>query len=619
MLHNSLPGSTEASVPPSPRRRLVQPIHSGSESPAQPPPDAEFVGSTPAPPSDKHGISPSAFSQDYFKNFFVEEAVLGRGGRGVVILVKHILDGVFLGRFACKRVPIGDDQEWLEKVLVEVQALQNLAHQHLVAYRHVWLEDVKLSNFGPRIPCAFILQQYCNRGDLHHHILKSVEASTNTQQLKERIRRRSKGQPDLPREFNEPRKLHFDEIYRFFKDITSGLRYLHDHGFIHRDLKPQNCLLHEEKDGDIRVLISDFGEVQSADAVRKSTGATGTISYCAPEVLLPQYENGPLGEFTFKSDVFSLGMILYFLCFARLPYQHSDILHEEREDLNLLRTEIGQWAGFNEKRMRPDLPEQLYLFLKRLLSTNPEDRPTADETLKAIRAGVDKEDYYPSKLRRTNSGSNSIEGPRIVPVGSPSPANASGARSPVKTHNTTIGTGRPRVSRIRTKSYTRDESFSTAAVDSASDNSDHEDPSIGTTNPMPSSDLIIRPKHHTSPLRTPSPHRHPVDLHQDLNGAYSPTLRPLLPPPPPNSVFERLKNSLPRPLVLRTAMFLFKILSVTQPCYPRAANPWIANLLLCAAALEFGVKNENARTALFVFHICFLLLAWFIGKLCVLT
>lgn len=78
-----------------------------------------------------------------------------------MLLVRHVLDGVSLGNFACKRVPVGElvtarrvliltcpgnNHEWLEKVLIEVQLLQRLSHPNLVSYRHVWLEDAKLSS-----------------------------------------------------------------------------------------------------------------------------------------------------------------------------------------------------------------------------------------------------------------------------------------------------------------------------------------------------------------------------------------------------------------------------------------------------------------------------------------
>lgn len=73
---------------------------------------------------------------------------------------------------------LGDNHKWLEKVLMEVQLLQQLSHTNLVSYRHVWLENAHLTSmsptslrgtyryltqsfaaFGPSVPCAFILQQ----------------------------------------------------------------------------------------------------------------------------------------------------------------------------------------------------------------------------------------------------------------------------------------------------------------------------------------------------------------------------------------------------------------------------------------------------------------------------
>lgn len=381
MLARSSPSSAQPSPPPSPRRRLAQPIRQTRSArsrlttsvpqPAPHPADVEFISSTPAPPSSTTGISSTAFAQDYFSKFFTVERELGRGGRGVVLLVQHNLDGVPLGHFACKRVPIGDDHTWLEKVLVEVQLLTQLSHQNLVSYRHVWLEDYQINAFSPTVPYAFILQQYCNGGDLHNYICGDALSTTTTQQIKERFRRRSKGEADLPaRVQNEPKRLPFDEIHSIFRNITAGLRFLHLHGFIHRDLKPSNCLLHRTGH-ETRVLVSDFGEAQYEYIARKSTGATGTISYCAPEVLMKVSDDGPFGNFTFKSDIFSLGMILHFLCFADLPYKASDVLHEEKEDVDRLRAEIVAWEGFDDqRRLRPDLPPELYAFLKRLLSLN---------------------------------------------------------------------------------------------------------------------------------------------------------------------------------------------------------------------------------------------------------
>ncbi|CAK7266525.1 putative serine/threonine-protein kinase iks1 [Sporothrix epigloea] len=365
--------------------RITTPVSAGNV-----PQDAEFVSSTPyVAPNAANPINKEAFSPNYFRTFFVEERELGRGGKGVVLLVRHEIDGCQLGYFACKRVPVGDDHAWLEKVLVEVELLAKLSHPNLVSYRHVWLENVTLNRFGPSVACAFILQQYCNSGDLHHYIIGDQPKEATKEELKARRRRLSKGQAEQRRmDLAFPssyRHLAFDEIYSLFKDITSGLAYLHAANYIHRDLKPSNCLLHREG-RIVTCLISDFGEVQAENVARKSTGTTGTISYCAPEVLRRNPATGLYGNFTTKSDVFSLGMILYFMCFGRLPYRSANAANEDLEDVDELRAEISQWKGFHdERRERPDLPSKLYHLLKRMLSVSPAERPSASEVLLAMR------------------------------------------------------------------------------------------------------------------------------------------------------------------------------------------------------------------------------------------
>ena len=151
--------SQQSSYPPSPTRALVdsQDLSNDASEGAL----GSFQHHSGPPHRKKARISASSFSQGYFKQFFTDEGELGRGGKGVVILAKHWLDGVLLGLFACKRIPIGDDHEWLENVLVEVSLLQNISHQNLVSYRHVWLENYQPSEILPRSPHMFILQQYC--------------------------------------------------------------------------------------------------------------------------------------------------------------------------------------------------------------------------------------------------------------------------------------------------------------------------------------------------------------------------------------------------------------------------------------------------------------------------
>ncbi|XWW92419.1 hypothetical protein V2A60_000342 [Cordyceps javanica] len=417
--YNFLPAAGRASQ--SPVRSLPRPDYDGGPGRFRSPEvlDEEEDLEPPEQPQRRGSrIRREAFSPNYLKSFFVEERVLGKGGKGVVLLVRHEIDGYNLGHFACKRVPVGDDHEWLEKALVEVELLAKLSHPNLVSYRHVWLEDVRLSMFGPPVACAFILQQYCNSGDLQYHVVGEAPTQTTKEELKAQMRRRSKGQPEPPKNLTGNKsQLALDEIYSLFKDVTSGVAYLHASEYIHRDLKPSNCLLHREN-STLRCLISDFGEVQVENAARKSTGSTGTISYCAPEVLKLDPATGLYGNFTTKSDMFSLGMILYFMCFGKLPYRSANAIQEELEDVELLRAEIADWKGFKEERReRPDLPAKLYILLKKLLSLDPAERPSANDVLNAMKSETNFEPL--GRPDRTNPVLAGIRGSRVQNLDSP--------------------------------------------------------------------------------------------------------------------------------------------------------------------------------------------------------
>ncbi|KAK9475540.1 kinase-like protein [Dipodascopsis tothii] len=321
------------------------------------------------------GISSTAITQGYFDRFFVTERELGRGSRGSVSLVEHVLDGVSLGSFACKIVPVGDDHRWLERVLAEVKVLR-LSHPNLVSYNHVWLEEWQMSAFGPSVPCAFILQEFCNGGTLEEFVSerkwRSLEGSENSTRSVERIKRwdpASQSDAFLPE----------NVVVSFLKDISLGLNFLHENGFVHRDLKPSNCLLHLTGKNMPKVLVSDFGEGRSIGCERDATGTTGTLGYAAPETLIPNTHTGLYTNFSFHTDMFSLGMVLYYMCYSTLPYHH-DI----DTDFEKLHTEVIHWSGYQHRHSRRNISAEIERFLVRLLSVEPVKRGTTSELLESL-------------------------------------------------------------------------------------------------------------------------------------------------------------------------------------------------------------------------------------------
>ncbi|KAL8674323.1 MAG: hypothetical protein Q9168_001252 [Polycauliona sp. 1 TL-2023] len=383
-------------------------------------------------------------------------------------------------------------------------------------------------------------------------------------------------------------KLRFMFIHsleRFLANIIVSLNgemlimeFFSVNGYIHRDLKPNNCLLHDSGKGGLRVLVSDFGEAQLENMARKSTGATGTISYCAPEVLR-RNDFGALGQFTTKSDIFSLGMILYFLCFSRLPYQYADNLDEENEDLEQLRDEITSWSGLQEERkLRPDLPEKLYTFLRRLLSLTPADRPSAEEILFGIKTGSGLDEISdarpPSASHMFDDLRNSS---RISPIDSPQSGTP---RPPTPTRRqSTTGFRRPgAMANLRLSSFQR-------AKNAAEQSLPAEEGSHS-----PSDSLILR-EQYPSPTRQmaqlPAPRRSPSRL---TIGRFA---------------FPRASGQRSVKLIL----LLIKMLSINMMCNPMAARSTIAYPLLALTACDIVFINLGLGISA-ILAIAHVLLMW---------
>jgi len=200
------------------------------------------------------------------------------------------------------------------------------------------------------------------------------------------------------------------QIWRFLFDILLGLQHLHRQGILHRDLKPTNILLQwpEGRPGEAvnrstsapQALLSDFGtaaplgETPEGIAAR---GYTGTVEYTAPELF-----RGDAREYSEKSDMWSLGITLYAMCFSSLPFSHDDprILKglisrfaEERKNKSLLDDESCLQHGNPAERERLG---SLRLVAAALLAFDASRRPAATDLLEnpSFRAEAKKNARY---------------------------------------------------------------------------------------------------------------------------------------------------------------------------------------------------------------------------------
>ncbi|HKB03330.1 MAG TPA: serine/threonine-protein kinase [Gemmataceae bacterium] len=152
--------------------------------------------------------------------------------------------------------------------------------------------------------------------------------------------------------------LPLKEVLRIGLQMAEGLAAAHRHGLIHRDIKPGNILL---ENGIQRVKITDFGLARAVDDPRltRSGYIAGTPAFMSPEQASGE-------RVDHRSDLFSLGSVLYYLCAGHPPFQAE--------------TSLGIMKRVCEETPRPlhevnpDTPEWLQALIARLHAKKPTDR-----------------------------------------------------------------------------------------------------------------------------------------------------------------------------------------------------------------------------------------------------
>lgn len=241
---------------------------------------------------------------------------LGRGGMGRVFLAQEEIGG----RQAAIKVlgaELAQEVGFLQRFQREIETLSTLDHPGIVRFYESGFEN-----------------------GLYFYAMEYVEGQSLEEVLKEQG------------------KLPWQDVLDIALQICPALRHVHDHGIIHRDIKPPNIL--RSVTGQIK--LTDFGiaKVFASQHLTSTGGVVGTAEYLSPE----QTMGKPVSK---RSDLYSLGVVLYFLLTGRPPFEGStfvELLHKHR---------YGQFD--KPSKLVHGLPYELDELVCQLLEKEPAKRP----------------------------------------------------------------------------------------------------------------------------------------------------------------------------------------------------------------------------------------------------
>lgn len=258
---------------------------------------------------------------------------IGEGGMANVYLANDTI----LDRYVAVKVLRGDlasDEKFVRRFQREALSASSLSHPNIV----------EIYDVGEDSGDYYIVMEY-------------IEGKNLKQLLKKRG------------------KLTCAEVVDIMIQITSAMGIAHESLIIHRDLKPQNILIKE--DGEIK--ITDFGIAMALNATQltQTNSAMGSVHYFPPE-----QANGKGSSL--KSDVYSLGIMMYELLTGTLPFRGDNAveiaLKHLKEPIPRVTTEI------------PELPQSIENIIVKATAKNPKNRyNNAEEMYEDLKTCLDKD------------------------------------------------------------------------------------------------------------------------------------------------------------------------------------------------------------------------------------
>lgn len=257
-------------------------------------------------------------------NDFKQQGALGEGAYSTVYKVTRLADGKV---YALKKVKLPSlSEKEKQNALNEVRLLASIKDHYIIDYKEAFFDD--------KSRCLCIVQEFASAGDLFQQISKCQKDKTHLREA---------------------------DVWRYLYGMCMGLRALHDMRILHRDLKSANVFLSTDKDG-ATAKLGDFNVSKVAKRGLCMT-QTGTPYYASPEV----WRDMPYDA---KSDMWSLGCVLYEMVGLRPPFKSEDMEGLYRKVLK------GQYP-----RIPAQYSQDMNEVISKLLQVNPRHRPTVDELL----------------------------------------------------------------------------------------------------------------------------------------------------------------------------------------------------------------------------------------------